>query len=64
MVYEQIKQLHATTNKAAADLHEMERQYNIAVRGGDNKSITKLAHAVSQLRSAYRLLCEIVDDLE
>ena len=64
MVYEQIKQLHATTNKAAADLHEMKRQYAIAVRGGNNESIVKLAHSVSQLESAYGLLCEIVDDLE
>ena len=64
MVYEQIKQLHATVNKAAADLHEMKRQYAMAVRSGNNGAILKLAHAVSQLESAYALLCEIVDDLE
>ena len=64
MVYSQIKQLHATTNKAATDLHEMKRQYAIAVRGGNNESILKLAHCVSQLESAYKLLCELVNDLE
>lgn len=64
MVYEQIKQLHATVNKAAADLHEMKRQYAIAVRSGNNGSIVKLAHAVSQLDAAYTLLCELVNDLE
>ena len=64
MVYSQIKELHETTNKAATDLHEMKRQYAMAIRGGNNDSIVKLAHSVGQLESAYALLCEIVDDLK
>ncbi len=64
MVYEQIKELHATTNKAAADLHEMKRQYAMAVRDGNNEAILKLAHSVNQLELAYELLCELVDDLK
>ena len=64
MVYSQIQQLHKTTNQAAADLSEMKRQYAIAVRGGNNASIVKLAKAVNQLESAYQLLCELVNDLK
>ena len=64
MVYEQIKELHKTTNKAAADLHEMKRQYAMAVRDGNNEVILKLAHSVKQLELAYELLCELVDGLE
>ena len=64
MVYAQVKALHETTNKAAADLHEMKRQYAMAVRDGNNEAIVKLARNVKQLELAYKLLCELVDDLE
>ena len=61
MVYSQIKELHETTNKAAADLFEMKRQYAMAVRNGNNEAIVKLAHSVSVLESVYELLCELVN---
>lgn len=63
MIYSQIKKLRQTTDKAATDLHEMKRQYAIAVRDCDTKAITKLSHSVRQLELAHELLLELVNDL-
>ena len=64
MAYIHLKQLHATTNAAATDLHEMKRQYAMAVRDGNHLAILDLAHNVTRLETAYTMLLELVEDME
>lgn len=64
MAYIHLRELHKTTNSAASDLHEMKRQYSMAVRNGNNLAILELAHGVKRLEMAYTMLLELVKDME
>lgn len=64
VAYIQLKELHKTANAAATDLFEMQRQYNMAVRNGNNEEILSLAHGVKTLETAYELLLDLIENME
>ena len=64
MAYLHMKELHKTANAVSTDLHEMKRQYGMALRDGNNLAILDLAHGVKRLEAANEMILELIDDME